>query len=126
MQSVGEVMSIGRTFKEALQKAYRSLEVGLDGLEAKPILESDPNLMRSRSLDMGVLRFATCFRLLKVKQAFCEGKSVEEMYQLTKIDPWFLYQIKDLSEFSNEHSLLTLKKNGFSDAQISRLFNKSE
>ena len=51
MQSVGEVMSIGRTFGESLQKAFRSLEVGLDGLEPKPIAEGDPDVKRSRFLD---------------------------------------------------------------------------
>ena len=76
MQSVGEVMSIGRTFKESLQKAYRSLEVGLDGLEAKPSAGNDPHLVRSRSLDMSTLRYATSFRLLKIRQAFIEGRSV--------------------------------------------------
>jgi len=126
MQSVGEVMAIGRTFKESLQKAYRSLEVGLDGLEAKPIIENDPNLVRSRSLDMPTLRYATSFRLLKVRQAFIKGESIEYVYQLTKIDPWFLYQIKQLTEFNNKDSLSVLKQNGFSDAQIGRLYNKSE
>ncbi len=126
MQSVGEVMAIGRTFKESLQKAYRSLEVGLDGLEAKPIIENDPNLVRSRSLDMSTLRYATSFRLLKVRQAFIKGESIEYVYQLTKIDPWFLYQIKQLTEFNNKDSLSVLKQNGFSDAQIGRLYNKSE
>ena len=126
MQSVGEVMSIGRTFKESLQKAYRSLEVGLDGLEAKPIIDSDPNLLRSRSLDMSTLRYATSFRLLKVRQAFVEGKSVDDIYRLTKIDPWFLYQIKELTQFNNKDTLLTLKQNGFSDSQIGRLYNRSE
>ena len=59
MQSVGEVMAIGRTFRESLQKAFRSLEVGLDGLEAKPVAEDDPDLIRIRSLDMSALRYAT-------------------------------------------------------------------
>ena len=126
MQSVGEVMSIGRTFKESLQKAYRSLEVGLDGLEAKPIIDSDPNLVRSRSLDMSTLRYATSFRLLKIRQAFIEGKSVDDIYRLTKIDPWFLYQIKELTEFNNKDTLLILKQNGFSDSQIGRLYNRTE
>ena len=126
MQSVGEVMSIGRTFKESLQKAYRSLEVGLDGLEAKPIIDSDPNLVRSRSLDMSTLRYATSFRLLKIRQAFIEGKSVDDIYRLTKIDPWFLYQIKELTEFNNKDMLLILKQNGFSDSQIGRLYNRTE
>ena len=126
MQSVGEVMSIGRTFKESLQKAFRSLEVGLDGLEAKPSMDDDPNLVRSRSLDMSTLRYATSFRLLKIRQAFIEGKTVEDVYRLTKIDPWFLYQIKQITEFSKEDELLNLKQSGFSDAQIGRLYNKTE
>ena len=126
MQSVGEVMSIGRTFKESLQKAYRSLEVGLDGLEAKPSTGNDPHLVRSRSLDMSTLRYATSFRLLKIRQAFIEGRSVDDVYRLTRIDPWFLYQIKQLTEFSDKDELLILKQNGFSDSQIGRLYNRSE
>ena len=126
MQSVGEVMAIGRTFKESLQKAFRSLEVGLDGLEAKPVSDNDPNLMRSRSLDMSTLRYSTSFRLLKVRQAFLEGQSIEDVYQLTKIDPWFLSQIQALTKLNNKDSLWTLKQNGFSDLQIARMLGKSE
>ena len=74
MQSVGEVMSIGRTFKESLQKAFRSLEVGLDGLEPKPIAEGDPDVERARPLDMTTLRFATAFRLLKYEKRFFKDK----------------------------------------------------
>ena len=96
MQSVGEVMSIGRTFRESLQKAFRSLEVGLHGLEPKLISEEDPELSRARTLDMNTLQYATSFRLLKVRQAIKEGASVEEVFQSTKIDPWFLHQIKYL------------------------------
>ena len=126
MQSVGEVMAIGRSFKESIQKAFRSLEVGLDGLEAKNRLHEDPDLIRSKSLDMSTLRFATSFRLLKVREAFLSGESVEEIHKLTKIDPWFLNQIKSLTEISKKDSLRTLKVNGFSDIQISRLLKTSE
>ena len=126
MQSVGEVMAIGRSFKESIQKAFRSLEVGLDGLEAKNRLHEDPDLIRSKSLDMSTLRFATSFRLLKVREAFLSGESVEEIHRLTKIDPWFLNQIKSLTEISKKDSLRTLKVNGFSDIQISRLLRTSE
>ena len=126
MQSVGEVMAIGRTFKESIQKAFRSLEVGLDGLEAKNRLQEDPDLVRSKSLDMSALRFATSFRLLKVREAFLSGESVEEIHRLTKIDPWFLDQIRSLTQISKKDSLRTLKENGFSDIQISRLLNTSE
>jgi len=126
MQSVGEVMSIGRTFKESLQKAYRSLEVGLDGLEAKIIVENDPDLIRPRFLNMSTLRYATSFRLLKIRQAFEEGRTIDDVYHLTKIDPWFLNQINDLTKMGCETPLRTLKQNGFSDIQIGRMMNKSE
>ena len=126
MQSVGEVMAIGRTFKESIQKAFRSLEVGLDGLEAKYTSDEDPDLLRSKSLDMSTLRFATSFRLLKIRQAFINGETLDEIHNLTKIDPWFLDQIKSLSDLRDNKSLKELKLNGFSDAQISRFFNKTE
>ena len=126
MQSVGEVMSIGRTFRESLQKAFRSLEVGLHGLEPKLISEEDPELSRARTLDMNTLQYATSFRLLKVRQAIKEGASVEEVFQSTKIDPWFLHQIKYLVDYDNRTSLLELKQNGFSDAQIAKMKNKTE
>ncbi|MCH7612430.1 MAG: carbamoyl-phosphate synthase large subunit [Candidatus Marinimicrobia bacterium] len=126
MQSVGEVMSIGRTFRESLQKAYRSLEVGLDGLEPKPPAEGDPDVSRARSLDMSTLRYGTAFRLLKVRQAFLEGQTIEDVFNVTKIDPWFLNQIKMLAETQHSMSLRELKQNGFSDKQISRMTGKTE
>jgi len=126
MQSVGEVMSIGRTFRESLQKAFRSLEVGLDGLEPKPAAEGDPDVNRARSLDMSTLRFATSFRLLKVRQAFFEGQTVQSVNKITGIDPWFLYQIKLLVDARHTVSLRELKQNGYSDKQISRLWKNSD
>ena len=131
MQSVGEVMAIGRTFRESLQKAYRSLEVGLDGLEPKPPAGGDPDVNRARSLDMSTLRYATAFRLLKVRQAFLEGQTVEDVFNVTKIDPWFLQQIKQLAntncvESLHATSLRELKHNGFSDKQIGRMTGKTE
>jgi len=126
MQSVGEVMAIGRTFRESLQKAFRSLEVGLDGLEAKPVAEDDPDLIRTRSLDMSALRYATSFRLLKVREALKQGRSIDEIHRLTKIDPWFLNQIKSLTIMDHKDSLRLLKENGFSDTQIARAMNKTE
>ena len=126
MQSVGEVMAIGRTFRESLQKAFRSLEVGLDGLEPKPMAEGDADVSRARVLDMSTLRFGTAFRLLKVRQAFLEGQSIEDVFDVTKIDPWFLHQIKLLVEIQNSTSLQELKENGFSDNQIARILEKTE
>ncbi|MFA6234986.1 MAG: carbamoyl-phosphate synthase large subunit, partial [Bacteroidota bacterium] len=90
MQSVGEVMAIGRTFRESIQKAFRSLEVGLDGLEPKP---GD-----GRPLDMRKMRYATAFRLLKVWKAFEQGASIEEIFDYTRIDPWFLGHIRALAQ----------------------------
>ena len=126
MQSVGEVMSIGRTFRESLQKAFRSLEVGLDGLEPKPPAEGDPDVNRARSLDMSTLRYATSFRLLKVRQAFLEGQTIQSVNKVTGIDPWFLYQIKLLVDARHAVSLRELKQNGYSDKQIGRLWKNSE
>ena len=90
MQSVGEAMSIGRTFRESLQKAFRSLEVGLHGFE--------PKITDYRSLDITKISFPTAFRLLKIKQAFDQGSSINEIFEQTKIDPWFLHHIKIISE----------------------------
>ena len=126
MQSVGEVMSIGRTFRESVQKAYRSLEVGLDGLEPKPVAEGDPDVNRARSLDMSTLRYGTAFRLLKVRQAFIEGQTIQDIFKVTKIDPWFLNQIKMLVEANEKVPLRQLKHDGFSDKQIGRMIGKSE
>ena len=131
MQSVGEVMAIGRTFRESLQKAYRSLEVGLNGLEPKLPAGGDPDVNRARSLDMSTLRYATAFRLLKVRQAFLEGQTVDDVFNVTKIDPWFLHQIKQLAntncvESLHATSLRELKHNGFSDKQIGRMTGKTE
>ena len=125
MQSVGEVMSIGRTFKESVQKAFRSLEVGLDGLEPKPLAEGDPDVERARPLDMTTLRFATAFRLLKIREAFIRGQSIEEVYNITRIDPWFLFQIQEIVSLNKSSTLTELKQYGYSDKQISRLKRKS-
>ena len=111
---------------ESLQKAFRSLEVGLDGLEPKIITQKDPNLSRARALDMSTLRYATSFRLLKIRQAFYEGQTIEDIFSITKIDPWFLHQIKIIVAKQDTQSLKELKQNGFSDRQIARLNNTSE
>ena len=129
MQSVGEAMAIGRSFAEALQKAFRSLEEGLDGLEPRPA--------RGRPLDLERLRFATPFRLLKLREAFRGGMSLEEAFALTRIDPWFLRQIRALAlraeglkgralEGIGRDEWLELKREGFSDGQIGRLCDTDE
>ena len=124
MQSVGEVMAIGRTFRESLQKAFRSLEVGLSGLHPK---KSD-----YRDLDISKIRFPTAFRLLKVKQAFDHGNSIDLIYEQTGIDPWFLHHIQKISELhsvfdiSDVDMLRKMKMEGFSDHQISALADINE
>ena len=117
MQSVGEVMAIGRTFRQSLQKAFRSLEVGLNGFE--------PKATDYRALDISKISFPTAFRLLKIWQAFKEGYTIEELYSKTKIDPWFLYQFKELADIDISHlyqnnQLKILKEEGFSDIQIAQ------
>ena len=114
MQSVGEVMAIGRTFRESIQKAFRSLEVGLIGFE--------PKKTDYRPLDITKISFPTAFRLLKIWQAFKEGYSIDELYEKTKIDKWFLYNLEllamvDIKKHYN-NNLEFLKKEGFSDLQI--------
>ena len=119
MQSVGEVMSIGRTFRESLQKAFRSLEVGLSGLH--------PKKSEYRDLDISKIRFPTAFRLLKIKQAFDIGSSIMEVNDQTGIDPWFLHHIKIISDLykkfdiNNVDILKRMKAEGFSDHQIAEL-----
>ena len=125
MQSVGEVMAIGRTFRESIQKAFRSLEVGIDGLEPKWAFEQDPELKRARLFDLTSLRFATSFRLLKIREAFLNGKTVDEIFEITKIDPWFLHQIKMISLEDYSSPLKKLKENGFSGAQIAKNTNSA-
>ena len=88
MKSVGEVMAIGRTFQESLQKALRGLEIGVDGFNLKTV---DP---RERSTTSSA--YPRAERLWYVADAFGIGMTLEEMHALTKIDPWFLAQIKEI------------------------------
>ena len=126
MKSVGEVMAIGRTFQESLQKALRGLEIEVDGLSEKSI-DKDEIIKE--------LREPGPERLWYLSDAFRIGLSIEEIFQHSKIDPWFLYQIKDLIEteekiketnlksFSAE-KLFNIKRKGFSDSRIAKLINK--
>ena len=123
MQSVGEVMAIGRTFRESVQKALRSLEVGLIGFEPK---QTD-----HRPLDIVKISFPSAFRLLKIWQAFRENYTITDLYAKTKIDPWFLSQLKlltdtDIKMLFSENKFKQLKEQGFSDAQIAQYSDKTE
>ena len=97
----------------------------MDGLEAKALAEGDPDVERARPLDMTTLRFATAFRLLKIREAFIRGQSIEEVYNITRIDPWFLFQIQEIVSLNKSSTLTELKQYGYSDKQISRLKRKS-
>ena len=130
MKAVGEVMSIGRTFPEALNKAWQSLEIGRSGLGADGYAEPDRKEVRERLLK------PYWDRTLNIRNAFKFGASVEEIADITKVDPWFLQQIRYMVSLENKtegHSLesftkedlLEVKQAGFSDVQIAWLLSKT-
>ena len=129
MQSVGEAMSIGRTFRESFQKAFRSLELNLPGLSTKDPRNEDPEIKRYRSLDISSLNDGSAFRILKVKEAIKEKFTIEEIHNNTGIDPWFLNEIAEIVYLEDHHNSLDdlelLKKNGFSDIQVGALTNRT-
>jgi carbamoyl-phosphate synthase large subunit len=130
MKSVGEAMSIGRTFQESLQKALRSMETGLTGLNEIEI-KGAPD----KSAIVGALSRPTPDRILVIAQAFRHGLSVDEIAQASKYEPWFLRQIEQLVEVEaglrkdglpkDAKALLDLKKKGFSDDRLAELTNLS-
>ena len=130
MKSVGEAMAIGRTFKESIQKALRSLEIGSLGFggggkyggDERP----DDKVIKQK------LGTPNAERVFFLRHAFRAGYSVEQIFDLTKIDPWFLHQFRELHELEQElrkHTLATLdaarlrqaKEAGFSDVQLAHL-----
>ncbi len=133
MKSVGEVMAIGRTFQESVQKALRGLEVGATGFDPKLDLndpEADSILKRE-------LTVPSAERVWYVADAFRAGKSVEEVFELTRIDEWFLVQIEDLVKDEEKVKTLglssidrelmyKLKRKGFSDARLAKLLGVTE
>ncbi|MBW1917455.1 MAG: carbamoyl-phosphate synthase large subunit [Deltaproteobacteria bacterium] len=123
MKSVGEVMAIGRTFKEALQKGLRSLEISRFGLGAdgrdQPLLA--PEELRRK------VRVPNSQRLFYLRQAFQQGLKVEEIYELSKIDPWFLYQIRDLVYFSEELANFgILRQQGRGQEQVGEMLGRAK
>ncbi|CAN6134520.1 carbamoyl phosphate synthase large subunit [Methylophilaceae bacterium] len=128
MKSVGEVMAIGRTFQESFQKALRGLEVGVDGLDEKT---TDLDLITK---EMGV---PGPERIWYLADAFRMGMSVDEVYAISKIDHWFLVQIKDLIDREqalkgkqiadlDKAAMLKLKRSGFSDRRLASLLNTDQ
>jgi carbamoyl-phosphate synthase large subunit len=134
MKSVGEVMAIGRTFQESLQKALRGLETGLDGLTPKLTLPLTDEAQDKLAYE---LRAPGADRLLYVADAFRAGWSLERIGELTHIDPWFLAQIEDLIEEEarvreeglgalTADRLRALKRKGFSDSRLGKLVDMPE
>ena len=130
MKSVGEAMAIGRTFKESLQKALRSLETGARGFGGGGRLGGDERpddaVIKTR------LSTPNAERIFYVRHAFKAGYTVEEIFDLTKIDPWFLHQLREIHEMEDALAAQTLpsiaagelrraKQFGFSDAQLAHL-----
>ncbi|HSI43893.1 MAG TPA: carbamoyl-phosphate synthase large subunit [Methylotenera sp.] len=128
MKSVGEVMAIGRTFQESFQKALRGLEVGVDGLDEKT---TD---MDTITKELGV---PGPERIWYVGDAFRMGMTVQQVFDHSKIDTWFLVQIKDLIDREqalrgkqiadlDKQALLKLKRSGFSDRRLASLLNTDQ
>jgi len=139
MKSVGEVMAIGRTFAESLQKALRALETGLTGLNEIKIPNShfsEKNTAYDLESVSAALGLPTPERILVIAQAIRLGVELKEIQRLTHYDPWFLEQLECLIEVENkirssglpkDHDrLLFIKQMGFSDARLGELSNQSE
>ncbi|MEX2325798.1 MAG: carbamoyl phosphate synthase large subunit, partial [Gemmatimonadaceae bacterium] len=135
MKSVGESMAIGRTFKEALQKGLRALETGRPGWEIGRTLSDDRVADDTDEALRGALRQPTPERIFQIKRALFEGFSVEELREMTGIDPWFLSQMAELVEAEKEFAALEsaraedirrMKRMGFSDVQLARLRGTTE
>lgn len=135
MKSVGESMAIGRTFKEAFQKALRALETGRAGWVVGERLADDRLTEGSKEELRGALRRPTPERIFQVKRAMQLGMSVDELHQVSGIDPWFLAQMQELLEAETQYAALPavdadamrhMKRLGFSDRQLATLRGQTE
>ena len=139
MKSVGEAMSIGRTFQESLQKAMRSLEIGSYGFESQFPKGVYPSSLNEDERDnlIDALRIPKAERLWHIGDAFRAGMTLKEVHQYTGIEPWFLAEVEDLIKQEKVLSdtllsqltideLRQLKRCGFSDVRIASLLNVSE
>ena len=133
MKSVGEVMSIGRSFEEAIQKAIRMLGTGSEGVTDNNIPKHE-NLSGLKNIEY-FLETPTPKRIFAISEALKRGVSISKIYKLTGIDPWFLSGINTIVEAEKDitpkykfttNSMLALKKLGISDARISKLTNITE
>ncbi|MCG8427350.1 MAG: carbamoyl-phosphate synthase large subunit [Chromatiales bacterium] len=135
MKSVGEVMAIGRTFQESLQKALRGLETGKSGLDE--ILDPELDAEGLKTKLRFELREAGAERLWYVADAFRHGMTFDEVFEVTKIEPWFLIQVEELVKIESEvrdagvdalnaDRLRYLKRKGFSDKRLAMLVGVAE
>ncbi|MEZ4834083.1 MAG: carbamoyl-phosphate synthase large subunit, partial [Caldilineaceae bacterium] len=131
MKSVGEVMAIGRTFKEALQKGVRSLEIGRDGLS--PLERDAQGQIKGYAPNITVhdlLRLPNRDRLFATYEALKQGDSTATICQITGFDPWFVEQMKQITDFEQSidrldaYTLRRAKRMGFSDSQLARIANE--
>lgn len=133
MKSVGEVMAIGRTFQESLQKAIRGLETGVDGLVSK----LDTGVAEAREILQRELSHPGPERIWFVADAFRIGLSLDEIFEICRIDPWFLAQIEDLVRVETglqnrdlatigKDEFYRLKRKGFADSRIGTLVRESQ
>ncbi|MGE4628825.1 MAG: carbamoyl-phosphate synthase large subunit [Pseudohongiellaceae bacterium] len=133
MKSVGEVMAIGRTFQESIQKALRGLEVGMCGFD--PVLDS--KLSNAKEVLTRELTEPGAQRIWYVADAFRQDWSIDTVYELSGIDPWFLMQIMDLVEAEktvaelklaniDKDTMFGLKRKGFSDMRLAQMLDVSE
>jgi carbamoyl-phosphate synthase large subunit len=132
MKSVGEVMAIGRTFKESLQKAIRSLEIGHAGLESPAL----PEGREGEEALLAAIETPRPGRLWALAEALRRGMSVDEVYQRSKVDPWFLENLRTIVELEADLKSLApddrarwlrhAKANGFSDRRLADLWGESE
>jgi carbamoyl-phosphate synthase large subunit len=135
MKAVGESMAIGRTFKQAWQKAIRALEIGRSGWEIGRSLADDRLQEETPEALRSALRRPTPERCFQIKRALLTGFSIEEIADLTRIDPWFVAQLAELIEAERWYQglaevtgkeLLRMKRLGFADVQLGRLRREGE
>nr|MDP9179251.1 carbamoyl-phosphate synthase large subunit [Gemmatimonadota bacterium] len=135
MKSVGESMAIGRTFKEALQKGLRALETGRPGWATAARISDDRLTDETLESLRGALRQPTPERIFQIKRGLEAGLGVNELYELTRIDPWFLAQMQELVEAETDYASLdepgaddvrNMKRMGFSDRQLAVLRASTE
>ena len=149
MKSVGEIMTIGRTFKEAFQKGFRSLEIGASGfteykgnaifIKIQEKDKTDSERIKYEENLLNLVKKPSSKRFFYIREALELDWSIEKIYELTKIDKWFLNQFKEIIDFekylksipkqdffNNKNLFFLAKQNGFSDKELATIFKVDE